>query len=270
MSSADQFAPIADLKHCRILVSNDDGLHGPGLDVLIRVAESLSDDVWVVVPEVEQSGAGHSLTLHHPLRLRQVRDRVYAVSGTPTDCVLLAVNHLLKDHKPDLVLSGINRGGNLGEDVTYSGTVAAAMEGTLLGIPSIALSQVYSDDAPVPWATAETHAPDVIRSLTALGWPRSVLVNVNFPDVAAGSVGGVVATRQGSRKIGDDLDERKDPRGRSYFWIGPQRSREQAATGTDLTAVVEGKISVTPLCVDLTDRGTLDRLATVFPAGGKG
>lgn len=254
------FKPITDLKKARILVSNDDGLHGPGLEVLIRIAESLSDDVWVVVPEHEQSGAGHSLTLHHPLRMRQVRDRVYAVSGTPTDCVLLAVNHLLKDHHPDLVLSGVNRGANLGEDVTYSGTVAAAMEGTLLGIPSIALSQVYSDDTPVPWATAETHAPNVIRMLTALGWPESELMNVNFPDVAADAVRGVVAARQGSRKIGDDLDQRFDPRGRSYFWIGPQRSRERADDGTDIAAVQAGQIAVTPLCVDLTAQKTLDRL----------
>lgn len=254
------FKPITDLKTARILVSNDDGLHGPGLEVLIRIAESLSDDVWVVVPEHEQSGAGHSLTLHHPLRMRQVRDRVYAVSGTPTDCVLLAVNHLLKDHHPDLVLSGVNRGANLGEDVTYSGTVAAAMEGTLLGIPSIALSQVYSDDNPVPWATAETHAPNVIRMLTALGWPESELMNVNFPDVAADAVRGVVAARQGSRKIGDDLDQRFDPRGRSYFWIGPQRSRERADDGTDIAAVQAGQIAVTPLCVDLTAQKTLDRL----------
>lgn len=254
------FKPITDLKKARILVSNDDGLHGPGLEVLIRIAESLSDDVWVVVPEHEQSGAGHSLTLHHPLRMRQVRDRVYAVSGTPTDCVLLAVNHLLKDHHPDLVLSGVNRGANLGEDVTYSGTVAAAMEGTLLGIPSIALSQVYSDDNPVPWATAETHAPNVIRMLTALGWPASELMNINFPDVAAADVRGVVAARQGSRKIGDDLDQRFDPRGRSYFWIGPQRSRERADDGTDIAAVQAGQIAVTPLCVDLTAQKTLDRL----------
>lgn len=254
------FKPITDLKASRILVSNDDGLHGPGLEVLIRIAESLSDDVWVVVPEHEQSGAGHSLTLHHPLRMRQVRDRVYAVSGTPTDCVLLAVNHLLKDHRPDLVLSGVNRGGNLGEDVTYSGTVAAAMEGTLLGIPSIALSQVYTDDNPVPWATAETHGPTVIRTLTSLGWPTTELMNVNFPDVAADAVKGVVAARQGSRKIGDDLDQRFDPRGRSYFWIGPQRSRERADEGTDIAAIQAGQIAVTPLCVDLTAQNTLDRL----------
>lgn len=254
------FEPITDLKNTRILVSNDDGLHGPGLEVLIRIAESLSDDVWVVVPEHEQSGAGHSLTLHHPLRMRQVRDRVYAVSGTPTDCVLLAVNYLLKDHRPGLVLSGVNRGANLGEDVTYSGTVAAAMEGTLLGIPSIALSQVYSDDTSVPWETAEAHAPGVIRTLTALGWPESELMNVNFPCVAADAVKGVVAVRQGSRKIGDDLDQRFDPRGRSYFWIGPQRSRERADEGTDIAAIQNGQIAVTPLCVDLTAGETLGRL----------
>jgi 5'-nucleotidase len=254
------FEPIADLSQARILISNDDGIHGPGLDVLIAIARSVTDDVWVVAPETEQSGAGHSLTLHQPLRFRQVSEKFYAVSGTPTDCVLLALGHLIKDRKPDLVLSGVNRGANLGDDVTYSGTVAAAMEGTLLGVPSIALSQVFTDPDAVPWDTAAQHGAEVIRKVTGRGWGRNVLLNVNFPPVTADQVKGITATSQGRRKIGDGLIERLDPRGKPYLWIGPQRNGPGAAEGTDLAAIEQGEISVTPLCIDLTDQGTLATL----------
>lgn len=260
------FEPIDDLSRARILVSNDDGIHGPGLDVLRRVARTLCDDVWTVVPETEQSGAGHSLTLHHPLRIREVEDKVFAVDGTPTDCVLLAVNHLMKDRKPTLVLSGINRGANLGEDVTYSGTVAAAMEGTLLGIPSIALSQVFKAPHPVRWQVAEAFAAEIIVKAIREGWGRNVLLNVNFPDCEPDEVSGIEMTSQGKRKIGDDLVERHDPRGRPYIWIGPQRSGEDALPGTDLDAIGRRAVSVSPLRVDFTDVATLkDFRAKVFP-----
>lgn len=253
------FNPCADLSQARILISNDDGLHGPGLQVLIRIARSLSSDVWVVVPETEQSGAGHSLTLHNPLRIRDVdpSQNLYAVDGTPTDSVLLAINAIMKDRKPDLVLSGVNRGANLADDVTYSGTVAAAMEGTLLGIPSIALSQVFTNGDPVRWETAEAFAPEIIRKLVAQGWGKNVLMNVNFPDLAPQDVNGIRVTCQGKRKIGDGLIERFDPRGRPYIWIGPQRSEHTGRPGSDLEAIEQGAISVTPLCVDLTDQETL-------------
>lgn len=260
------FEAIPNLSQARILVSNDDGIHGPGLEVLERVARSLSEDVWVAVPETEQSGAGHSLTLHHPLRIREVGERRFAIAGTPTDSVLLAVNHILGDRKPDLVLSGVNRGANLGEDVHYSGTVAAAMEGTLLGYPSIALSQIFTAPEPVKWQTAERHAAHVIAKLMSQEWPRNVLMNVNFPDVEPDAVTGVEMTRQGKRKIGDGLIERHDPRGRPYIWIGPQRSGGAAPKGTDIEAVGRGAISVTPLNVDLTDGETLARFKeTLFP-----
>lgn len=261
------FETLTDLSQARILVSNDDGLHGPGLAVLERIARSLSNDVWVSVPETEQSGAGHSLTLHHPLRYREVREKVFAVSGTPTDSVLLAVNHFLRDHKPDLVLSGVNRGGNLGEDVTYSGTVAAAMEGTLLGIPSIALSQCLTHPNPVPWETAEHFAAEIISRLTTQSWGRNVLMNVNFPDCPPEAVQGIRMTRQGKRKIGDGLVERLDPRDRPYIWIGAQRSGDQGQAGTDMAAVEANCISITPLCVDLTDTATLSLFTEkVFPS----
>lgn len=257
------YNPITDLSKARILISNDDGVDAHGLRLLEKIARTLSKDVWVAAPESEQSGAGHSLTLHRPLRIRQVARRRFAIDGTPTDCVLLAINKILKDHKPDLVLSGINRGANLGEDVHYSGTVAAAMEGTLLGVPSIALSQLFKSPQPVRWGTVEHYAADVIRRIAASEWPQHVLMNVNFPDVPPAEVEGIEVVRQGKRKIGDQLDERIDPRGRPYIWIGGQRNEDRNAHGTDLEAIYRGVVTVTPLCVDLTDLRTMEALEKV-------
>ena len=262
---ADRFEPIADLSGARILVSNDDGIDAPGIKLLERVAKTLSADVWVVAPASEQSAVAHSLTVRRPLRMLKVGRRRYAVDGTPTDSVLLGVRQLLNDKKPDLVLSGINRGGNLGEDVTYSGTVAAAMEGTLLGIPSIALSLQINSDAAPRWATAEHWAPGIIKKLAAAGWQRNVLMNVNFPDVAADQVNGVAAARQGKRKIGDELVERTDPRGQPYYWIGGQRLEDPGLSGTDLEAIHRGYVVVTPLGVDFTHDNTLAQMAALFP-----
>src|SRR5271154_3267252 len=187
----------------RILVTNDDGIHAPGLAVAERIARALSDDVWIVAPETEQSGASHSLTLSMPLRLRQVEAQRFAVTGTPTDCVMMAVAEVMKNARPDLVLSGVNRGSNLADDVTYSGTIAGAMEGCAIGIPSIALSQAYGfeERRDVPWACAETHGPVVIRKLIAAGWPQDVLINLNFPDRQPAEVEGVEVTEQGKRDL---------------------------------------------------------------------
>ena len=245
----------------RILVSNDDGVHAEGLAHLADVARELGGDVWVVAPERDHSGAGHSLTIADPVRLRRLDERVYAVSGTPTDCVLVAVLELLRDRKPDLVLSGINRGGNLGEDVTYSGTVAAAMEGALLGIPSVALSQEADRLRRTPWATARRHAPGVLRTLAGAGWPPNVFLNVNFPDADADKVKGLMVTRQGRRKPGSHLDRREDPRGRPYYWIDSARSEPAPAPGTDIAAVAQGFVSATPLHLDLTHDATRAALA---------
>src|SRR5215469_3187972 len=161
----------------RILVTNDDGIHAPGLMVAEKIAHALCDDVWIVAPETEQSGASHSLTLTLPLRLRQVEAKRFAVTGTPTDCVMMAVANLMADAPPTLIISGVNRGSNIADDVTYSGTIAGAMEGTALGIASIALSQAYGfgDDREVRWDCAETHGPPVIRKLVEVGWPQDVL-----------------------------------------------------------------------------------------------
>ena len=260
------FPPFRDISNCRILLSNDDGIAAQGLEVLERIARQLSDDIWVVAPTVERSGAGHSLTIHEPLRPIQVSDRRYSVSGTPTDCVMVALNHIMKENPPDLILSGINHGGNLGEDVHYSGTVAAAMEGVLLGVPAIALSQVWNDAESIDWDTALHYAPQVIRKICAVGWAKDVLINVNFPERPVGKVNGVIPTTQGKHKLGDDLLLRLDPRGRPYLWIGNRRMADTSRAGTDLKSVDDGFVSVTPLNVDLTHAPTLAALGKVFPA----
>ena len=251
----------------RILLSNDDGIGARGLAVLEEVARGLSDDVWIVAPESEQSGAGHSLTINEPLRLRQVGERRYAVMGTPTDCVMLAVYYLMRgQRRPDLLLSGVNNGANLGEDVTYSGTVAAALEGALLGIRSIALSQVVrsfpGQTEPACWETAARHGAVVIDRLLRMDdWPNGVLMNVNFPDTGPNAVTGIHATVQGRRDTGDlVIDERADTRGVPYFWIGFRMTPGAPGSDTDFAAVARDRISVTPLRVHLTDPATLPRL----------
>jgi 5'-nucleotidase len=253
-----------ELGKARILVSNDDGIASPGIKVLEGIAQGLSPDVWVVAPEQEQSAASHSLTTRRPLRMTEVAERRYAVDGTPTDCVMLAVKHLLRDRRPDLVLSGINAGGNVGEDLTYSGTVAAAMEATLLDIPAIALSQHFVDGEPIPWDTAARFAPEIIRRLTELPWPEHTLINVNFPADAADGVRGIAVTSQGKRAIADNLTERLDPRGRPYYWIGPVPEAGVAEPGTDLAAINQRQVSVTPIYLNLTNIPVLASLKKVF------
>jgi len=256
-------APM-DLARSRILLTNDDGIDAPGLKVLERIAGQLSEDVWIVAPRAEQSGAGHSLTLHAPLRVHRRSDRHYAVEGSPTDSVLVAIGQLMQDRRPDLVLSGVNRGGNLGDDVTYSGTVAAAMEATILGVPAIALSQVYHDDHPVKWKTGEHFAAELIRQLTSQDWPPGVFMNVNFPDAIAGSVTGVEVVRQGRRQQGYQLVDRTDPRGRPYIWIGRPRRDPGTEADTDLVRSADGAITVTPMHLDLTHGGMVRALSKVL------
>ncbi|MDB5590241.1 5'/3'-nucleotidase SurE [Enterovirga sp.] len=248
----------------RILITNDDGIHSPGLEQLEEVARELSDDVWVVAPEFDNSGVSHSLSLSDPLRLREAAPRRFAVKGTPTDCVILATRHILKDQAPDLVLSGINRGSNVAEDVTYSGTVAGAMEGTILGIPSIAFSQAYgrSGRANIKWHCGRHHGAGLIRRLVDQGIPDGVLLNVNFPDCEPADVRGVAVTAQGRRdKELLSIEERADGRGNPYFWIGFSRKHYEPGNGTDLKALAENRISVTPLRLDLTDEPTMTQLA---------
>ena len=249
----------------RILVTNDDGIHAPGLKVLEKIARQLSRDVWVAAPEFEQSGASHSLTLTMPLRIRRISRRRFAVRGTPTDCVMLALRKLVAGRQPDLVLSGVNRGANLAEDVTYSGTIAAAMEGTLLGVPSIALSQTYGDHASVPWDTAAHHGPGIVRRLVEVGWPAHVLMNVNFPDCRHGEVRGVRLSRQGHRDTSElFIDERLDARQQAYYWIGFRRQESPVAPDSDLAAVRDNHVAVTPLHLDLTEDRLLKALENAF------
>ncbi|MBL4791234.1 MAG: 5'/3'-nucleotidase SurE [Kordiimonadaceae bacterium] len=246
----------------RILVSNDDGINAPGLEILERVARTLSDDVWVVAPEGEQSGAGHSLTLTNPLRVRKAGEKRFAVSGTPTDCVMMAINRLMSDNMPTLILSGINRGGNLAEDITYSGTVAVAVEGTLAAIPSISLSLCIRPEQRTKWETAEKFAPDVIKSLLALEWPEDVFMNVNFPAFAPEEIKGVKVTMQGRREIvGNIIEERKDPRGHKYYWLGLGRELGALGEQTDIKYVREKWITVTPLHLDMTHHAARKALA---------
>ena len=248
----------------RILVTNDDGINAPGLVVLEQIARQLAPEVWVVAPEVNQSGAGHSLTLRRPLRVREVSERRLAVDGTPTDCAMVAIHHLLENRPVDLVLSGVNRGANMAEDMTYSGTIAAAMEATLLGMRAIALSQACSDREPVAWETVAHWAPDVVRQCLEIGWQPDTLLNINFPDRSAESVAGIRVTRQGRRAVGEDLIERIDPRGEPYIWIGALRGEEQHHDGTDLAALNDGYVSVTPIHLDLTHHASLATLGAAL------
>lgn len=251
----------------RILVTNDDGIHAEGLKVLERIARQLSDDVWVVAPETDQSGVAHSLSLNDPLRLREVSPRHFAVKGTPTDCVIMAVRHIMAKAKPDLVLSGVNRGQNVAEDVTYSGTIAAAIEGTILGIPSIAVSQAYGAQGrdAIRWDCAEKHAPGIIRRIVEAGIPEAILFNVNFPNVAPEEIEGVSVTVQGRRSAELlKIDARHDGRGIPYYWIAFQRGKSEPPMGSDLKALAENRISVTPLEIDLTHEPTLTRFTDLF------
>ncbi|MDX1975657.1 MAG: 5'/3'-nucleotidase SurE [Rickettsiales bacterium] len=241
----------------RILVTNDDGINADGLEALERIAKKLSKDVWVVAPEQEQSGAGHSLTLHVPVRVRKIAAKRFAVSGTPTDCVLLALKQIM-GKAPDLVLSGINRGSNVGDDVTYSGTIAAAMEATLLGVPAIALSQLYEDREEVPYTTAEHFSPALIKQLVAANWAEQTLININFPKCPRTKVKGIRVCPQGKRLVNVALSERVDPKGRPYFWLGGARDDRSDRAGVDVELLGKGYVTVTPLRMDLTDYESME------------
>jgi 5'-nucleotidase len=252
----------------RILLTNDDGVRAPGLKVLEKIAGQLSDDVWIVAPTEEQSGAGHSLTLTVPVRLRKLGEKRFCVTGTPTDAVMMAIAWIMKDEPPDLILSGVNRGANLGEDCTYSGTVSAAMEGALAGIKSIALSQSYAREGmgdTVPFAAAEAWAEKVLRPLIAADMAPRTLVNVNFPALPPTEVRGIKVVRQGIRDYGRlRIEQRSDPRGYHYYWFGLGPMLQTPGHSTDLEAIADGFISVTPLHLDLTHEDSLGELTGRF------
>jgi len=240
-----------------ILVCNDDGFRSEGIMALTEALRPLGA-VTVVAPDRERSAAGHSLTLTQPLRVEKVGPRVYAVDGTPTDCVNLAVNGILRKRKIDLIVSGINKGGNMGDDITYSGTVSAAMEGTLLGIRSIAVSLVSRNN--FRFDVAAEFAAKVARKVLRQGLPKDTLLNVNLPNVPAGEIRGVRITRQGKRIYGEAVVEKRDPRGRKYFWIGGDSLRREDIPGSDLEAVEHNYISITPIHLDLTNYTSLRTL----------
>jgi len=251
----------------RILVTNDDGIDAPGLHALRQIAEEVAGpdgEIWVFAPETNQSGTGHSLSLNEPLRMREVSPRVYAVRGTPTDSVIMGTRHVLRDGGPDLVLSGINRGANMGEDVTYSGTIAGAFEGTLLGIRSMALSLSYGIRSPADnlrWETPLAHGPRLIKRLLEHTWPEDVLMNINFPDCAPDEVEAIDVTEQGRRDINPlGVEERRDTWGTPYYWLGFARRRSNPPQGTDIWSVYNNRISVTPLSMNMTDRVMHEKL----------
>jgi 5'-nucleotidase len=249
----------------RILLTNDDGVHAEGLAALEKIAAGLSDDIWVCAPEYEQSGASRALTLAEPLRVRRIGPRRFAVSGTPTDCVMMAISELIEGPRPDLVLSGVNRGANMGEDVTMSGTVAGAIEAMAMGVPGVALSQAWGPDEEKFFAPAEAFAPGIVRRLVDVGWPREVVINVNFPALPPDQIKAVEVTRQGFRDVHvRHAEKRTDLRGRDYYWMGFRQERSQPPDGVDLRAVYEGRISVTPLHIDLTHMPTVHQLKSVL------
>ena len=255
----------------RILVTNDDGAGAHGLSVLHQIARQLSDDVWIVAPETNQSGASHALTLQVPLRYREIGERAFAVRGTPADCVIMGVRHVLKDRPPDLVLSGVNHGANLAEDVTYSGTIAGAMEGTLLGIRSVAMSLTigFDPEGKQHWKTPLHYGARLVEQLLGTEWPAGTLMNVNYPDLAPGDVQGVAATRQGRRDQGGlRIEERSDTWGSPYFWVGSSHRRSDPAPGTDLRAIADGFVSVTPLYLNLTHEVMRETLGETLTLDG--
>jgi len=248
----------------RILLTNDDGYHAPGLAVLEEIARKFSDDITIVAPAEEQSGKGRSLTLSEPVRVRRFAEKRYAISGTPTDAVMFALADVMKDSPPDLILSGVNRGANLGEDVFYSGTIGAAMEGALAGKRAIALSQRYGNEAPgadVSFDAALAWGERVTRPLLDFDWAPRTLININFPPIPANEVKGVRVVNQGLRDYGRlKLIQRTDPRGFPYYWMGLGRVPHMPVADTDLEAIELGYVTVTPLQMDLTHHESLDLL----------
>ncbi|MCA8889135.1 MAG: 5'/3'-nucleotidase SurE [Parvularculaceae bacterium] len=246
----------------RILCTNDDGVHARGLESLVKIARQLSDDVWVVAPQEEQSGAARALTLAHPIRVRKYDDRRFAVSGTPTDAVMMAVHKILGDKKPDLVLSGVNNGQNLADDVTFSGTIAGAFQGMTLGVPSIALSLARLTRDAARWATPEAHGAKLVRRLLDQGWPADVVININFPDRDPDEVTEIEVTSQGHRdQFTLFAEEREDLRGGTYYWFGYSGKLSDPPQGVDLRAIYDGRISVTPLHLALTHEDARIKLA---------
>jgi 5'-nucleotidase len=249
----------------RVLLTNDDGIDAPGLAVLEAVAAELASEVWVVAPEHDQSGQSHAISLHHPIRVTAQGPRRFGVTGTPGDCAVMGVRHLMPE-PPSLILSGVNRGANLGIETVFSGTVGGAMTGMMLGIPSIALSQAFTDRERVRWDTARRLAPGVVRELLAIGWSPDTCLNVNFPDRPVEEVGALTLARQGVGMVRSiDVETRTDPRGLVYHWLAFRRELRDQQPESDLTVLSGGRIAVTPIRYDRTDEAAFEALAGRLP-----
>ena len=236
------------MKH--ILITNDDGIHAPGLQILFKKSRKLGQ-VTIIAPEHDNSAASHSLTMNRPLRVREIEANVYTINGTPTDCVTIGIGKILP-HKPDLVLSGINPGPNLGDDVSYSGTVSAAIEATMLGIPSIAVS-LAAESEPLHYETAATFTVKLATMILERGLPKDTLLNVNIPNITSDKIGGLAFTRRGRRFYDDAIKEIYDPWGKKHYWIGGGTPSFDTGEDTDSAAISVNKISITPMHLDPTN-----------------
>jgi len=253
----------------RILLTNDDGVSADGLEILAEIAHTISDDVWIVAPAQEQSAASRGVSLHNPVFTRKLADKTYSVSGTPTDCVIVALREIMLDNMPDLLLSGVNRGQNIAEDIGFSGTVAGALQGMQMGIPSISMSQARGfynhNHGKINWKAALKHGPKLLKKLLKQGWPTDVVLNINFPDVKDDHVEGVHVTSQGRRDFEmSNIDKRTHPRGGHYYWLTYKGGKSDPAAGTDLRAVYDDYISVTPIHIDHTHYKTVATLSALF------
>jgi 5'-nucleotidase len=253
----------------RVLLTNDDGIDAPGMAVMEEIAARIAREVWVVAPEHDQSGQSHAISLHHAVRISERGARRFGVTGTPGDCAAMGICHLMADHPPELVLSGVNRGLNLGLETVFSGTVGGAMTAMMLGVPAIALSQAFIDRGNVPWDTARTLGPDTIQRLLAIGWGKDACLNVNFPPIPAAEAGPITLARQGAGMLaGMAVESRVDPRGLTYHWLTFRRSDRQQGPESDYSAMRAGKIVVTPLRYDRTDDEAYAGLAEHLPRFG--
>jgi 5'-nucleotidase len=253
----------------RILLTNDDGIDAPGMQVLEEIAAQLAREVWVVAPEHDQSGQSHAISLHHALRMSERGERRFGVTGTPGDCAAMGLCHLMKDTPPQLVLSGVNRGLNLGMETVFSGTVGGAMTAMMLGVPALALSQAFSNRDNVPWDTARTLGVGTIRRLLAIGWSKNAVLNINFPPIPAAEAGQMTLARQGEGMVaGMHVETRTDPRGMTYHWLNFRRGEIEQGPESDYSALRAGKIVITPLRYDRTDDEAYAELAGHLPRFG--
>ncbi len=250
----------------RVLLTNDDGIDAPGMAIMEAIAAEIAKEVWVVAPEHDQSGQSHAISLHHALRVSDRGGRRFGVTGTPGDCAAMGICHIMKDCLPDLVLSGVNRGLNLGKETVFSGTVGGAMTAMMLGVPALALSQGYTDRKNVSWDSSRKLGAATIRRLLDLGWGADAILNINFPACPAEEAGEMTLARQGAGIIaGMNVETRTDPRGMQYHWLNFHRSSRTQGPESDYTAHRAGRIVVTPLRYDRTDEDAYATLATQLP-----